>query len=393
MKRFLSTLLALILVFSMIPGQTLAEVLAVTELDQQIDLIFRRSKTIGASLIIIKDGQVVYTRDYGRRNISRNLPVDENTYFKMGCVTKMVASLGILQLVEDGTLDLDEDISTYFGYPIANPYYPKIPLTLRQLLSHTSTVSEKGGYNNLNSTVEQMLAAKYKRKNNYTKFQPGSKYAYSNFGSGLVGSIVESVTGQTINSFIVDRVFKPLSIDASMVGSELLSPEDLASVYQNGQLSRSAQRYINELPQKAANPETNYRDMVGGLLIRSRDLAKLTIALCGDGSVDGVRYLQPETVELMRQVQMDLGKSVIGPSPYGLFLERNTRVMPGVTIFGHQGMTGGASNNVFFDPETQFIMVVTTNGCSQVRDHGTIVLAQNLLRYTYPIFSGRISNE
>lgn len=393
MKRFVSLLVLLVLFTGVLVLPATAAIPTTEEMDKQVDLIFRRAKTTGGSLIVIKDGQVLYERDYGRRNINKNLPVDENTYFKMGCVTKMVAALGILQLVEDGTLLLDEDISTYFGYPIANAHYPKVPLTLRQLLSHTSTVSEKGGYNNLKSTVQDMLSQKTKRKSNYTNHAPGSKYAYSNFGSGLVGSMVEAVTGQTINSFVVDRVFSPLSIDASMVASELLSPLDLASVYSNGQMTRSAQRYINEAHDDFASPETHYRDLVGSLFIRSRDLARLTIALCGDGSVDGVRYLEPETIAMMRQVQMDLGKSVTGPSPYGLFLERNTRVMPGVTIYGHQGMTGGASNNVFFDPETQFIVVVTTNGTSQVRDHGTIVMAQNMLRYTYPIFAGRDSND
>lgn len=383
MKRWISLLLTLLM---LLPMSALAIDLA--EADKQVDLIFRRAKAIGGSLVVIKDGQVLYTRDYGLRNINKRLPVDENTYFKMGCVTKMVASLGILQLIEDGTLELDRDISDYFGYDIANPYFPKTPITLRQLLSHTSTVSEKGGYSNLRSTVEQMLSAKLRRKNNFTKFEPGSKYAYSNFGSGLVGSIVEAVTGQTINDFVVQRVFAPLQIDASMEGSQLLHPDNLASVYRDGKLSRAAQRYTNSKIDHTPNPETHYRDLVGGLMIRSRDLARLTIALCGDGSVDGVRYLQPETVQLMREVQMDLGKSVTGFSPYGLFLERNTRVLPGKIIYGHQGMTGGASNNVFFDPETQFIMVITSNGNSQVRDHGTIVMAQNMLRYTYPLFAG-----
>ncbi len=383
MKRWISLLLTLLM---LLPMSALAIDLA--EADKQVDLIFRRAKAIGGSLVVIKDGQVLYTRDYGLRNINKRLPVDENTYFKMGCVTKMVASLGILQLIEDGTLELDRDISDYFGYDIANPYFPKTPITLRQLLSHTSTVSEKGGYSNLRSTVEQMLSAKLRRKNNFTKFEPGSKYAYSNFGSGLVGSIVEAVTGQTINDFVVQRVFAPLQIDASMEGSQLLHPDNLASVYRDGKLSRAAQRYTNSEIDHTPNPETHYRDLVGGLMIRSRDLARLTIALCGDGSVDGVRYLQPETVQLMRKVQMDLGKSVTGFSPYGLFLERNTRVLPGKIIYGHQGMTGGASNNVFFDPETQFIMVITSNGNSQVRDHGTIVMAQNMLRYTYPLFAG-----
>ena len=80
----------------------------------------------------------------GLRSVNSRLPVDENTYFKMGSVTKMICAMAVLQLVDEGKLDLDADISQYFGYRIVNPYYPKTPLTLRQLLSHTSTVSERG---------------------------------------------------------------------------------------------------------------------------------------------------------------------------------------------------------------------------------------------------------
>jgi CubicO group peptidase (beta-lactamase class C family) len=127
---------------------------------------------------------------------------------------------------------------------------------------------------------------------------------------------------------------------------------------------------------------------VGGLFIRSRDLARLTVALCGDGSVDGVKLLSKETLLEMRAPQHTLGKSVTGESPYGLFLERNTQVLPGHIVYGHQGMNNGAANNVYFEPETGFVFVMTTNGCSLSRDHGVVILAQNLLRFTYPLFSG-----
>ena len=358
------------------------------EIDQEVDLIFRRAKTVGGSVVVMKDGQMVYARDYGMRNLHKKLPVDENTYFKMGCVTKMASSLALFQLIEDGSLDLDADIGQVFGYEIANPHFPKTPITLRQLLSHTSSVSETGGYSNLKSTVQGMLSKANKRPTNYRKVAPGSSYQYSNFGSGLVGSMVEQVTGQSVNRFVVERLFEPLGMDAALSASWLKSPEDVANVYKDGRLARAATRYVNEEYEDFASPETHYRTMVGSLFIRSRDLARLTVALCGDGSVDGMRFLSPKMVQMMRQPQHTLGKSVTGESPYGLFLERNTRVLPGHTVYGHQGMLGGASNNVFFDPDTGFVMVITNNGSSQSRDHGTIILAQNMLRYVYPLFSG-----
>lgn len=355
-------------------------------LDQEVDRILKRAKTVGASLIIMRDGKLLYARDYGLRDVKRRLPVDENTYFKVGCVTKMVSSLAILQLVDEGLLALDKDISEYFGYAIVNPHFPDTPVTLRQLLSHTSSISEGGGYSNEKNRVFDMLGQQVKRSSNFRKVAPGSNYAYSNFASGLVGSLVELVSGQSVNRFVSERLFQPLGIDAAISASWLQRPEDMASLYANGKLQRAASRYYNAPDEDFPSPETHYRTMVGGLFIRSRDLARLTMALCGDGSVNGLRLLKPETVLEMRQAQHSLGRSVTGDSPYGLFLEHNSRVLPGHTVYGHQGMTAGASTNVYFEPETGFIFVLTNNGTSMARDRGTIALAQNLLRLTYPLF-------
>lgn len=386
MKKTLAFLLTLLLMFQVILPA--ANALDMAEIDSEVDKIFSRYKTVGSSVVVMKDGDIVYERDYGLRNITKKLPVDENTYFKMGCVTKMVSSLAILQLVDDGTLDLDADISQYFGYDIINPYFPKTPITLRQLLSHTSTVSETGGYTRIRNTVKDILYDKSRGTGNYTKFEPGSKYKYSNFGSGLVGSIVEAVSGQSVNRFVTERLFEPLNMDASLAASWLQSPDHIASLYTGRKLHRAATKYIAEGYEDTASPETHFRTMVGALFIRSRDLAKIVHGLSTDGSVDGVQFLKPETVQLMREEQHLLGKSVTGKSPYGLFLERNTLVLPGHTVYGHQGMTGVSSNNVYFEPESGFVFVVTTNGSSQARDHGTMLLAQTMLRYTYSQFSG-----
>lgn len=389
MKKTLACLLLLCLFMGLaLPVANAQSGIDLAEVNAQVDRYFRSARTVGGSVVVLKDGQLVYERHYGYRDARRALPVDEQTYFKMGCVTKMASSLAILQLLDEGKLDLDADISTYFGYSIRNPNYPKVPITLRQLLSHTSTVSEEGGYNKASNTVRQILETTKKTTKSYRKAEPGSSYRYSNFGSGLVGSIVEAVSGQSINRFVTERLFDPLGIDASLAASWLDSPGDIAHLYKDGSLHRTAQKYINEGYEDTASPETHYRILVGSLFIRARDLARLTHALATDGSLDGQRFLQPETVLLMRQEQHTLGKSVTGPSPYGLFMERNTRLIPGKIVYGHQGMTSVSSNNAYFEPDSGFVFVVTTNGSSQQRDHGTIILAQNLLRYTYSIFSG-----
>ncbi|NLD33462.1 MAG: serine hydrolase [Clostridiales bacterium] len=354
---------------------------AADPVDAYVDKAFRGSKTVGGSVVILSHGEVVYARDYGYRDQRRRLPVDENTFFKTASVTKMVSGIGLMHLVDEGVLDLDQDISEYFGYKIANGYFPKVPLTLRQLMSHTSSVSEGGGYSSIHRKVREMLDAKLDRRGNFNKTAPGSAYKYSNFGAGLAGAIAEAATGKSINAVMQDKVFAPLGMEAAYSASLLSTPENVSSQYKDGQLHRAAAGQIKKVYEDTADPEMHFRTTVGDLWIRSRDMARLAALLCGDGSEGDVRILSRQSVLAMRQEQMTLGKSVTGPSPYGLFVEHNDTLLPDRMVYGHQGMSQGAILNVYFEPDSQFVFVLFSNGGSMQRTNRIGKLARNLFGY------------
>ena len=96
--------LALALVLALPPALTLAA--DRSEIDAQVDRIFRNGKTTGGSVVVARHGEIVYARDYGMKDVRRRLPVDERTFFRLNSVTKMVSGMGALQLVEQGLLDL-----------------------------------------------------------------------------------------------------------------------------------------------------------------------------------------------------------------------------------------------------------------------------------------------
>ncbi|MHC1786049.1 MAG: serine hydrolase domain-containing protein [Christensenellales bacterium] len=356
------------------------------DLDAQVDQCFRDAKTVGGSVVILLGGDLVYARDYGYKNLRAKVPVDEGTFFKTASITKMVTGIGLMRLVEEGKLDLDADISSYYGYRIANPYYPKASLTLRQLMSHTSSLSEEGGFSNLNSRVSQMLKLSLNRRSNFLRALPGSKYQYSNFGAGLAGAIMEAATGESVNRYMTSAVFAPLGIQAAYSASLLPTPLDVTHQYLNGSLHRAAQGQISQVYEDFADPEKHFRTTAGDLWMRSRDMAKLAAVLCGDGSYGGVRLLNEVSLLLMRQEQSDLGASVTGQSPYGLFLEHNDTLIPGKTVYGHQGMSTGAILNVYFEPLSGFVFVLFSNGGSLQRDNRVGRLARNLITLLYPVF-------
>ncbi len=382
MKKPLALILCCLL--ALLPS--LAPALTLDEINHEVDDAFKGSRTTGGALVIVKNGEILYEHYFGNRDEALLLPVTADTYFRIASVTKLISGIGMMQLVEQGLVELDTDISEYFGYDIANTYYPDTPITLRQLMSHTSTLSTKGGYG-AEHTVHDMLARELRRRANFTDTIPGSVYAYSNFGAGVAGAIMEAVTGVSVNRYMTEHVFAPLGLDASYDPSLLSDPASVPNLYAaDGSRYRSAPYLLSETYEDFADPENHYRTTVGSLWIRATDLAALTIALCGDGTVNGVRLLTPESLSQMRDNQASFAASVTGESPYGLFTNRENTLVEGHTFYGHQGVFGGVLCNVYFEPETQFCFILLTNGCNNVMQGHVGVLTRRMFTFAYSTF-------
>lgn len=384
MKRWLSVFLCILLGF--LPSLSLA--LATDETDEQVDAIFEKSCTVGGALVVFQNGEITYTRYYGYQDAGNQIPVTPDTYFRLASVTKMVSGIGLMQLYEQGLIDLDRDISDYFGYEIANYYYPDTPVTLRQIMSHTSSIY--GALPKAGRTLYSTLAKAEKKYAYYTEHNPGSFYEYSNFAAGVAGAILEAVTGMSVNGYMHDNVFAPLSIDAAYSASLLSEPAFVSSFYStDGTLYRSAQCSLEDEYEDFPDPENHYRITIGDLWMRAGDLARLAIALCGDGSVDGVQLLTEDSLALMRADQSALpGSSVTSTKTrYGLFLQREDTLIDGHTFYGHQGMKAGILCNVYFEPSTGFGFVMVTNGCHNGMNNHVGVLARRMFTYAYETFA------
>lgn len=382
-RRLTALLLCLI---TLLPCLASADVEALSPLDAYVDEAFRGAKTVGGSLVIMKDGQIVYARDYGLKDKARSLPVDENTYFRTASITKMITGVGLMRLVDMGLLDLDADIGTYLGYPVANGRYPDVPVTLRQLMSHTSSLTDVGSYGGGSKTLSQLIGAGKQQNGNYRKARPGSQYEYTNFGAGVTGALIEAVTGMSVDSYMKSAVFEPLGLTATYTASLIENPADVSNQYKDGKLNRSAGSAIAKKHENFADPEHHYRITIGDVWIRSRDMARLAALLCADGSQGGVRILSPESNLMMRQEQMTLGGSVTGESPYGLFMEHNDTLLKDRMVYGHQGMSAGAILNCYFEPESGFVMVLFSNGGSRTRMNRIGKLARKFFTHFYELY-------
>lgn len=359
-----------------------------SEINEALAKYFKSYKTTGAVVVVAKNNEIVHHYDYGYAYKKDKTPVTPETYFRSASVTKLISAIGVMQLVEQGKLALDAPIGDYLGIPIVNPHFRNIPITLRHLMTHTSSISQKGGYGS-RRPLDQYLDASLNRWANWTEDRPGSKYAYSNFGAGLMGSLMESATGKNINDVLTEGVFAPLGMDAAYHVKLLQEPEKAATIYNtDGTIFKSISKCMEEKWEEEPDPMSHYDITVGDVWIRGDDLCRLGMMLCNGGTVDGVTILQPETVAAMMESQKGLGYVTVD-SPYGLCVNRVTSLVEGTMIYGHQGMSAGILCNLYWDPETDFVFAMISNGCSNNLDNRIAKLARRVFGVMWDAYSGK----
>ena len=360
------------------------------ELDAAFGKIFKQYKTVGASVLVCKDDQLVYRRNFGYSNRREEQLVDDQTYFLAASISKFVTAIHVMQLVERGILDLDSDISTWLGYTVRNPYFKKTPLTLRMLMTHTASVKETGSFSNNPKIGLQAMIGEGRKSafGNFYKTEPGRKYRYSNFGAGIIGCIVEAVTGKNFNDSITEDLFVPLGIDAAYSGTLLANPDDISYLYTAGakHTFQARSKTLNAPWDSSVNPDTHFKVSFGSLWIRPADLCKLARMLCNGGTVDGVTILQPETVEEMLSEQKGKG-DVLCDTPYGLNVHREKTLLKGSLFYGHQGKIEDLLSNVYFEPESGFVFVLMTNGCSSKMNDHVAIITRKLFELSWKQFS------
>jgi len=363
MRRFL-----LLLMIVLLPLTALAQSMD----DYTVDR-FRARDVVGGAVIIARDGEILYGYDYGWKRASRRDAVTLDTCFHAASVTKMVSAIGLLQLLDEHDISLDSPVRELVDLPIENPHFPGQAITIRQVLSHTSSFAE----------VQYLKPLWDKIKPGSSFFSavnaPGTAYEYSNMNGGLIGAMIEALSGQSVNTYMRENVFEPLGINAAYHAALLPDQSDIsAKLRKNGENFRSAEKEIATIKdyEDTCDPRAHTDITSGSLYISANGLIRIVMMLSGGGELDGVRILPEETVQLMMQEQHLIeGSSVRAESRYGLCLAR-VEGMPGGTWYGHQGRWQGLSCNAYFQPDTGLCVAVFANGYSAKTEDNVVTLAR-----------------
>jgi CubicO group peptidase (beta-lactamase class C family) len=265
----------------------------------QFNEIALNHQLMGASVVAICQGEILFTEHYGLRNYANALPVDDSTLYRIASISKLVTAIGLMQLHEDGLFNLDDDISTAMGYSIRNPLYPDVPITFRMLLSHQSSLQDGSGYSPfLTSTYDQItnppnVAALITPEGNYYTSDmwrtetPGTFFTYSNLNFGLIGTLIEKLSNQRFDVFMKTNVLNVLNVSGSYNVTDIANINNLATLYRNigGNWTPTADNFqgADPLPYDLTNylPGTNGLIFApqGGLRISALDLARFAIEM------------------------------------------------------------------------------------------------------------------
>lgn len=241
----------------------------------------------GLAVAVLRDGKPVSVRTLGLANVELNVPVTRETVFKIGSVSKQFIATGVMLLVRDGKVRLDDPVTKYFEDA---PEAWK-PITVRQLLSHTSgLVRESPGFDGLKMQSDADVI----RKAYDVPLQspPGAKWAYCNLGYFILAETIHRVSGQPWPQFMTERVFKPLGMTATRTTDTL----DIVPHRANGYLYRDNEQH-NVGPLLALRPS-------GAFLSTITDLMKWEAALH-----DGVVLSKDEQAQMLTPMKLTDGSA------------------------------------------------------------------------------------
>lgn len=278
-----------------------------------------------AAVGVVKDGKVVFSDAVGSKQLGGDAATGDTKY-RIASISKLITAVGVWQLIEQGLIDPDADVSQYLGFELKNPAYPDTPITVKMVMSHTSSIREggdKAGTYNIpyGHPISEFFTEgqPYYNPNCWAPAgeAPGEFFAYCNMNYCLLGTIIENASGERFDKYMINHVFAPMGLTCSFHVSDM--PEEVQA--QVGTLYRKLneagqQDPVNGtwIPQcddfRGGYPNEDYSEYVigtngslfgpmGSLRISVNELCQIMLMFCQNGRYHGVQILKPETIERM----------------------------------------------------------------------------------------------
>lgn len=332
-RRFiLATLLAASVASAQLPQEQVRKIeqLATTEMS--------RASIPGLSMAIAINGKLQWTGAFGMSDLENLVPMTTATRVRLASISKPMTAIAIMQLVEQGKIDLDAPIRKYV------PEFPEkpTPVTVRQLMAHTAGIRGYLG-NEMSSTTHYTdhVTPMQVFANDALLFEPGTKYSYSTYGYTVLGAMLEKLTGERLSDYLKTHVFAPAGMDTIVEDSVFTLIPHRSRGYQLMKDGTVANCDLADTSNKIAG---------GGLISTASDLVKFALALTSG------KLVKPETLQSMWTATKLPGGTT---APYGLGFE--VRQDQGITLYGHTGGQRGTTTNLVILPAQGIIYAYMMN--------------------------------
>jgi CubicO group peptidase (beta-lactamase class C family) len=326
----------------------------------------------GATVSVVNDGEVLFAKGYGQANVEKREPVvADETLFRIASISKLFTATAVVQLVEEGKLDLDTDVNAYLDGVRVPDTYPGRPVTLRHLLTHTAGFEERfTGSGARNAADVETLGAYVATQMPARVRPPGEVTAYSNYGMSLAGYIVQEVSGMPYERYVEENILAPLGME-STTAAQPPPPklrERLATGYnvEGGEPVARPLEYLDDAPAGTASTTAT-------------DMTRFMIAHLQNGRYGDVRILEESTAEEMHQRQFAHHPRLDGMA-YGFY----EQTINGERTIQHGGNLRQFHANLVLLPEQDVGIFVAYNSYGDGGDFAEYELVDAFLDRYYP---------
>ncbi|MBL4601569.1 MAG: beta-lactamase family protein [Emcibacteraceae bacterium] len=395
-------------------------------------LVNNQQKTLteisGLQMVVIKNGEIIFEHAEGlaRRKIGAEVPLTSDHKVRIASISKYVLTVAFMSLVEEGKVDLDEDISEYLGFKLRNPHFPDRKITARHVLSHTSSIRDASSYfmtiegdfrdffrpGTTDTSAEYYENGKHFSSGNNQG--PGDYFTYSNLNFGIISGIIENVSGQRMDLFVKEKIAVPLGLNISFNACDLYQNNfsALATLYRRGD---GGETWDTEGPwleqvdgdpvgcfygspkyKRGETPDKSILDTYrighnptlfspqGGLRASAKDLAKIMLAILNDGKNSPTTIISKTSIaEMIKPVwryddklknghtggEGDLNDpkangmmTTYGLSTHIIDLKNWGLTNESKKLYGHLGSAYGLQGQFWFDPITKDGFVALITG-------------------------------
>jgi len=310
----------------------------IKKIEQLVTAEMARNSVPGISMAIAVNGKIQWTGGFGMADLENFVPMTADTRVRLASISKPMTAIAVMQLVEQGKIDLDVPIRRYV------PQFPEKPwtVTVRHLMSHTAGIRSYLG-NEMSSTMHYTdhVTPMGVFANDALLFEPGTKYSYSTYGYTVIGAMLEALTHERLSDYLHEHVFAPAAMDT--IGED--------SVYKLiPHRARGYQLRPNGVVENCDLADTSNKVAGGGLVSAVSDLVRFALAL-NEG-----KLVRPATLKTMwTATKLPDGST----APYGLGFE--IRQDNGMTLLGHTGGQRGTTTNLVILPDKGIVYAYMMN--------------------------------